>query len=123
MKVLLIPMAVGALLFFLYEKGLISAKMGRSLLFVGSIYSARYQSFHGKLWRVYRPAESRVYRFTFSSELSRGSVELELVDKEKKQLLLLKGHDSKELFLEQGKRYRLCLRCSSADGAHHLDIQ
>ncbi len=123
MKFLLIPLAVGALLFFLYDRGAISVKMGRALVYIGSIYSARYKSFHGKLKRVYRPAESRVYCFVFSSELTCGSVELELLDKEKKQLLLLKGQETKEVFLEQGKRYQLILRCRSADGAHHLEIQ
>jgi len=123
MKFLLIPLAVGAFLFFLYDRGMISVKMGRALVYIGTIYSARYKSFHGKLWRVYRPAESRTYRLVFSSELTCGSTELELLDREKKQLFLLQGNETKEIFLEQGKRYQLILRCRSADGTHHLEIQ
>lgn len=121
MKLLLLPLAVLGLLWFLYDRGLISVKMSRALIFVGTIFSARYKSFHGTLRRVLRPAQSRSYLFSFSSELSHGSVQAEIYDQEKNLLLCLKGHEERELYLEQGRKYLLVLRASSADGAHHLE--
>ena len=119
MKFLLLPLAVVLLLLFLYDRGFISVKMGRALIFVGTIFSARYKSFHGSIRRVLRPAET--YLFSFSSELSRGSIEAEIFDKENHLLLQLQKHEIKELYLEQGRKYLLVLRARSADGAHHLE--
>ncbi len=121
MKFLLIPLTVILLLFFLYDRGFISVKMGRALIFVGTIFSARYKGFHGTIRRVLRPAESKSYLFSFSSELSCGSIEAEIFDKENNLLLHLQRHEKKELYLEQGNKYILVLRARSADGAHHLE--
>ena len=62
-----------------------------------------------------------MYQFCFSSELTSGSIEAELLDKEKQKLLILSGHESRELFLEEGKKYYLILHFHSADGAYHLE--
>lgn len=121
MKFILLPLAVVFLLVFLYDRGFLSVKMSRAILFIGTIYSARYKSFHGSIRRVLRPAESKTYLFSFSSELSRGSIEAEIFDKENHLLLQLQKHEIKELYLEQGRKYLLVLRARSADGAHHLE--
>ena len=123
MKALLLPAAVLILLVLLYNCGFISVKNARSWFFVGSIYSASYKGCHGKVYRIVRPSESRVYLLCFSSQLNNGSVEAELLDKDKNVLISLKGHENKELFLEQGKKYYLVLRFRSADGAHHFEIR
>ena len=109
------------LLYVLYECGVITIKSGRALLFVGTIYSARYKGCHRTLRRIVRPAESRVYQLVFSSELSKGSVSMEILDSKKQSLLTLEGQKTAELFMEKGKRYVLVLHLNNADGAHHLD--
>ena len=96
-------------------------KMSRAILFIGTIHSARYKSFHGSIRRILRPAESKGYRFTFSSELERGAVEMEILDRNKNLLLHLQRHEEKEVFLEKGKKYFLVLKAHSADGAHHME--
>ena len=121
MKFILFPLAVAFLLVFLYDRGFLSVKMSRAILFIGTIYSARYKSFHGSIRRVLRPVESKGYRFTFSSELERGAVEMEILDRNKNLLLHLQRHEEKEVFLEKGKKYFLVLKAHSADGAHHLE--
>ena len=121
MKFLLLPLAVVLLLLFLYDRGFISVKMGRALIFVGTIFSAHYKSFHGSIRRVLRPAESKTNLFSFSSELICGSIEAEIFDKENHLLLQQQKHEIKELYLEQGRKYLLVLRARAADGAHHLE--
>ncbi|MBP1581961.1 MAG: hypothetical protein J6A26_06160 [Oscillospiraceae bacterium] len=121
MNAFLIVLSIAALMVLLYQRGLISVKMGRALVFVGTIYSARYKSFHGTIRRVFRPAENKTYRFSFSSQLNSGSAEIEILDKKNQVLLHLQGMEQKELYLEQGEKYLIVLRCRSADGAHHLE--
>ena len=121
MKMLFLPLCILALLFFLYDRGYISIKTSRALIFVGTVYSVRYKSFHGTVRRVIRPAESKSYHFVFSSELNSGSVGAEIFDKENRLLLQLQRHEEKELYLEKGQKYVLVLRARFADGAHHLE--
>ena len=109
------------LLYVLYEYGAISVKSSRVLIFIGTIYSARYKRSNGTIRRVFRPSESREYLFSFSSELSRGSVAVEILDNKKQSLLHLEGHETGKLVLEKGKKYILVLRMQNADGAHHLE--
>lgn len=121
MNVVIYLLGLAALLFLLYDRGFISVKSARSLLFVGTIYSARYKSAHGTIRRIVRPGESKVYQLCFSSELDKGSVSMEILDSKKQSLLTLEGQQTAELFLEKGKRYVLVLHLKHADGAHHLD--
>ena len=121
MNIVFYLLGLAALLCLLYDRGFISVKNARSMLFVGTIYSARYKSAHGTIRRIVRPAESRVYQLVFSSELSKGSVSMEILDGQKQSLLTLEGQKTAELFMEKGKRYVLVLRLKNADGAHHLD--
>ena len=121
MNVVFYLLGLAGLLFLLYDRGFISVKSACSLLFVGTIYSARYKGAHGTIRRVVRPAESRLYQLCFSSELSKGSASMEILDGQKQSLLTLEGQQVEEIFLEKGKKYILILRLIHADGAHHLD--
>ena len=49
------------------------------------------------------------------------SVDPPIFDKDNNLLLQLQKHESKELYLEQGRKYLLVLRARSADGAHQLE--
>ncbi len=123
MRVFLIPLGVLALLVLLYNRGMISVKRARAWFFFGTIFSASYKGCHGTVRRIVRPAESRSYRACFSCQLTCGSVRAELYDGDKNLLITLQGHENKELYLEQGKKYYLVLHFRSADGAHHLEFR
>ena len=123
MKTLFMLPLILALLFFLYFRGLISVKCTRSLYWVGTIFSASYKSCYGRIIRIIRPSESRNYLICFSSQLTKGTVRAELLDKNKVCLLVLEGHMNQELHLEQGEKYYLVLHLKNADGAHHFEMR
>lgn len=116
----LIPLT-GVLFYLLYREGLAVTKSIAAVLFVfrpgkqGD--SVSLNACTGWVRHVGRFRESRTYTFQLDCRLSKGSAEVVLLDRQKRELLRLsQGSPAGEIELSGNGRYFLCWEFQSATG-------
>ena len=123
-KYLLLVMIMSVAFYALYQNGFLVLNAKRAAMFAGSRLgkSASFTSCSGTVRRKIRFRESRRYRFTFLTELSKGEVILELTEPGGKELLRLDSSNTNgEIAVEAGKRYGLTIRFQAASGKYELE--
>lgn len=116
-------LAFGCLCYFLYINGYMITNMKRAIMYVESQRGkhASFDSCTGFTRRVVKFKESRRYHVSFSSELRKGEVSVELLDAKKQQIMhLTRTQQSVDIDIDKTKRYYLVVRFKSATGKYDL---
>ncbi len=117
--------AIGMVIYLLYSKGLAVIKSIAAILFVfrtgRDADKATLDSCTGWVKHVGRFQESRTYEFAFDAQLSKGNVEVILLDNKKQQLLKLNQRfPTGKIELDTKNRYYLYWNFKSATGKCEL---
>ena len=109
--------------FLLYTNGLMWMHRKRAMFYIGSLKGngASFSSCTGYTKRIIKFEDSRRYRLSMKTELTKGDVSVEILDSKKKLVIRL-GSNSKSgsFHAEKGKRYYLVVRFKSATGKYEL---
>ena len=122
----LIFMAIGcAVMYLLYCRGIVGSRCIAAILFVfwpgRSADKATLDSCTGWARHVGRFRESRTYEFAFDAQLSKGGVEVFLLDQKKQPLLKLnQKFPNGKITLDGNSRYYLRWEFQSATGKCEL---
>ena len=122
-KMVLLFLALGCVFYLLYINGYMITNMKRAIMYIESQRGkhASFDSCTGFTRRVTRFKESRRYHVSFSSELRKGEVSVELLDAKKQQIMHLTGtQQSVEIDINKTKRYYLVVHFKSATGKYDL---
>lgn len=112
------------IMYLLYINGIAITNMKGAIMYVESFKGKRasFDSCTGYTRRVVKFKDSRLYHFTFTSELRKGDVSAELLNADKQQILCLnRTHQSDRIEIDKTKRYYLVFRFRSATGNYYLD--
>lgn len=122
-KLIVIFIILMILYYILYINGYMILTSKRAMMFIGTQRGkeARFTVCTGYIRRVIKFEESRDYEFVFDTELSKGSVSVELLDSSKKRVMFLKENRCGAVSVEACKRYYLMIRFESATGNYNLD--
>lgn len=117
--------AVGTIVYLLYCKGFGVTKSIVAVLFAfrpgKNSDKANLSSCNGWVRHVGRFQESRTYDFTFDAQLSKGDVEVILLDKKKQQLLILNRQvPYGKIEIDKRNKYYLQWNFKSATGKCEL---
>lgn len=109
---LIIILVLGAVVYFLYSRGLAVTKSIAAILFVfrpgRDADRAKLDSCTGWVRHVGRFHRGEVYAFSFEAQLSKGEAEVSLLDRDKRPLLKLNRQSpSGTVKLEESGRYYL----------------
>lgn len=123
-----VPLSVVSIILFyvLWINGYLINSSKTATLFVGSIRQnnkckIKFKSCNGYIKKVIKIKESRIYKFTYNSNIIKGYVVAEIQDINNKILLQLdKDNPESDIRLEKKYRYYLILRFVKADG--ELDL-
>lgn len=126
--------AVFGLVYLLYSNGFGVINSKAALIYQGcprigknkNRIKANFTSCRGTTKRVLRLQAGKMYRFVFSSMVTRGTVCVELMDKKNSNLVVLdQQHPSAILSVGPGGRLYVTTRFAKADGKYELswDIQ
>ncbi|MBQ8144455.1 MAG: hypothetical protein IJ452_03420 [Butyricicoccus sp.] len=122
---ILVPLA-GALLFYrLYQSGLMVLNCKSALTYIGKnrALSASFTGCNGYIKRVLRFRAPRTCTLTLVQQLTRGCMQAELYDAQKKLLLTLDERcGTGTLNTAANTRFTLVLRFHKADGSYELTI-
>lgn len=116
-----------ALFYVLYINGFMIWNNRRALMFIGSLRGdgackARFNVCSGVMKRVIRFKESKVYHFNLDINLTEGSLEVRVLDKDKNVVVLLDHNTCEyELMVESKKRYYLVFEFKKASGEYVLE--
>ena len=118
---LLFLAVMGAAIYLLYRQGFVMTKSIAAILFMlcpgKNGGRANLNSCSGWARYMVRFRESRVYEFTFDCQLSKGDVEVLLLDKDRRQLLRLNRYlTSGRAEIDRTGRYYLRWEFKSATG-------
>lgn len=111
-------------MYILYINGYLVIQSKRAIMFVGSGRGkkARFSGCTGYIKRVVKFEENREYYFSLSTELSKGEVSVELLDRNGKSVLPLDcSKGTGYIMAEARRRYDLVIRFQSASGKYELD--
>lgn len=118
--------ALGA--YFLYTNGYLPVQSKRALVFAGSMGAGGRQCYAGftactgYIRRVLKFRDTGEVRFLFTGRISKGSVDIFVLDRDKKPLLILNPScPTGTLRAEKGARYYLMVRFDGADGDYQLE--
>ncbi|HOQ74406.1 MAG: hypothetical protein WAP45_11085 [Limnochordia bacterium] len=131
MEMLLLVTAVVALAlavqYLLYINGFLVIRAISALVFFspvpwwGTAPRARVKACTGFVRKVIKFKESRTYHFSFSSEVSKGSITAEIQGRNKETLLVLDGEKTSDVLdVQSGERYYLVVRFKRATGSFEL---
>ena len=123
-KWLLISICFAGLFYFLYMHGFLILNSKRAVAFVGKKRGkeASFTSCTGQIKRILRFREDTEISFTFSCELSKGTVAAEIYDQKKTLLLHLDSETpSGQIAVKKDQRYLLVFRFDHASGEYFLD--
>lgn len=123
-KLIFILPLIGVLMYLLYIGGYLVINSKSAVMYIGSGRGkrARFSGCNGYIKRVVKFKENREYHFTLSTELSKGEVSVELLDKRGMSVLCLdSGVGEGSITPEAKKRYDLVIRFQSASGSYELD--
>lgn len=114
-----------ALLFYvLYINGYMVMQSKRALMYVGTDRGkkASFTSCSGYTKRVVKFEEDRIYHFNLKLELTKGDVQVEILDSGKQCLLSLDQNTTEgNITAEKGKRFFLVVRFGAASGNYAVD--
>lgn len=121
---LLIPLILG-IVWWLYDNGYACYKNKSAVTFIGRTgsdsFGASFTSCSGSFGRCLKPKTDGEFRFTFSGELSKGSV-LGRIYKGKEILAELDGENPEAVLVLTGRtRYKLELRFVRASGSSSIN--
>ncbi|MBR3928840.1 MAG: hypothetical protein IKJ65_07550 [Clostridia bacterium] len=125
MHAVVISVVVFLALCLLYEFGFIALQSKRAMLFTASIngMKAKFSGCTGKITRIVRFKEQKVYMIRFEKTTQKGSVRLSLYDSEKNALIESGEEETYSLSPVAGKRYKLTVRMEKASGNYKIEIQ
>lgn len=122
-KTIILLLTIGIVFYLLYINGFLAAQSKMAVLYIGSLRgnNAKFSSCTGYTKRVIRFKDSRTYHIVFDSELTRGSVSVEILNSVKQTIICLRSNTvSGNIDVERGKRYYLVVRFQSATGSYTL---
>ena len=123
-KLIFILPLIGVLLYLLYVGGYLVINSKSAVMYIGSRRGkrARFSDCNGYIKRVVKFKENREYHFVLSTELSKGEVSVELLDRCGISVLCLDSSVGKgSITPEVKRRYDLVIRFESASGSYELD--
>ena len=123
----IILVVLGVLLYVLYERGYLPVKSMSSIHFIGNMgagtnkASATFDSANGQIRRVLRFKENKPYEFTFTSKITKGSVQAYILDFNKIPELELDNEcPGGTVNALKGQKYYLVIRFQNATGEYSL---
>lgn len=121
---LIIILVLGAVIYFLYSRGLAVTKCIAAVLFVfrpgRDADRAELNSCSGWVRHMGRFHQGRVYEFSFEARLSKGEAEVSLLDRDKRPLLKL-NRQSPTGTIKLEERYYLRWEFQNATGQCELN--
>lgn len=124
MKATLILVCVVLLLWLLYDRGVLTVGSKRALYYMGRLEAASYKDCSGRIHRILRPKESGDCWYTLQCRLTKGSMRMEILDKQEQRLLVLDRYKSAgHVYLKEGEKYYLLAVFEQAEGSHRLTRQ
>ncbi len=125
-KLLLIFALLGGVMYLLYINGYMVMSRKRALTFIGSQRGKKASFTHcnGYIRRVFKVKESRKYVFDLDLQLSKGEMQVTLLDEGKNEIAWLdESRRTASLELTAGKRYYLVFRFANASGRYELKYE
>ncbi|MBQ6934371.1 MAG: hypothetical protein IJN37_08320 [Clostridia bacterium] len=125
-KLLLIFALLGVVMYLLYINGYMMLNSKKALTFIGSQRGkkASFTACNGWIRRVLRVKESRKYVFDLDLQLSKGEMQVVLLDEGKNEIAWLdESRRTASLELTAGKRYYLVFRFAKATGKYELKYE
>ena len=123
-KLIFILPLMGALMYLLYVGGYLVINAKSAVMYIGSGRGnrARFSGCNGYIKRVVKFKENREYHFVLSTELSKGEVSIELLDRSGMSVLCLDSSTGEGSITPVAKRrYDLVIRFQAASGSYELD--
>lgn len=122
----LIVAAVLVIVYCAYIGGLLTLTSHASVLYVGRINRARFSKCNGTFKRIIKLDEAKPYSFNLSFNLScnltDGSVEAVISDKDRKTLLSLDSQTpTGTINVKEKSKYTLTVKITKASGSYELD--
>lgn len=122
-KLLIIFLLVFTFIYVLYMKGMIPISVKSAVMFIGGpgCKKATFTSCNGYIKRIVKFKKDKVYNFTLHSNLTAGSIAVELIDKNKQTVLRLDEDNTVVFGSNHSGPYTLMIRFHSATGEYELD--
>ena len=125
-KFIVIFALLGGIMYLLYINGYMVMNNKKALTFIGSQRGnkASFTSCNGWMKRVVKFSESRNYAFDLDVKLSKGDMQVELLDEKKQPIMRLDGNNPKAVIeVVAGGRYYLVYRFNKASGNYLLKYE
>ena len=124
-KLLLIFALLCGMMYLLYINGYMVMSRKRALTFIGSQRGkkASFTACNGWMKRVVRFKESRKYVFDLDLQLSKGEMQVELLDGKDVIIHLDADKPTEYAEITAGKRYYLVFRFAKATGKYELKYE
>ena len=114
----LILLGVYAAYFF----GYLTLTSHASVLYVGNIKRAKFSKCNGTFKKIIRLDQCKTYTFQLNSELTDGEICVNVMDKNKKTLLILDRQTSiGNIYSQEKSRYYLVVQIKKASGSYNLE--
>lgn len=120
---LIILAVIGGIYYLLYINGVIAMSSKKAIRFIGKDkgMKATFTSCEGQIKRVIKFPRSKRLTFVLNSELTKGQMNVVLMDDKRKQLFCLSAGDRvKSLDIEADKRYYLMFTFKGASGKYEF---
>ncbi len=126
--VVVIWAVIAVMMYVLYINGYMIVSLHKALFFRGDSLGifkknstkAKFSACSGSLRRIIKFKESGTYEFSFSPDLEKGNVSVEIQNSEKEILLLIDKNTSGRIHVQSGQRYHIIVRFKKAKGKYHL---
>ena len=106
---------------FAYKLGFLTLTSHASLLYVGSIWRARFSKCNGTFKKVIKLDEAKPYTFELKAKLTQGAVSAEILDRNKNVILSLDEQTATgKLFTKEKACYLLVVKIKKASGNYEL---
>ena len=124
-KLLLIFALLGGVMYLLYINGYMVMSRKRALTFIGSQRGkkASFTACNGYIRRVFKVKESRKYVFSLDLQLSKGEMQVELLDGKDVIIHLDADKPTEYAEITADKRYYLVFRFAKATGKYELKYE
>lgn len=114
--------------YFLYRNGLLQIKCTRAIGYIGSVGNS-YKNYHkatvigcsGSIRRVLKFKENREYGFILNSDISKGVLNVNILDSNKNIILRLDDKTKQvSITIHQKEKYYLIIKYTKVDGKYEL---
>lgn len=119
---LLVFIIIGAIYYILYLRGYMIVSAKRAVVFIGNLLgrnkcNVNFSSCNGYVKRIVRFHDAGEVRFNLDGKVTKGNVQVEILDANKQRILLLDyGKRNGEIIVHKKKRYYLIFRFENATG-------